>query len=299
MKFYIVTPTFNSWSWLQACIKSVADQATGDLEVHHHVQDGGSSDGTPERLAQWQQQSAGLKGYSFTYVSAQDAGMYDAINLAWAQMPKDADFTAHLNSDEQYLPEALAQVARYFERYKRAEILLGSYIILDADLRYIAHRRPVTPQYWSSVLHCNCITNSTFYRAELFPKHKIAYNTRWRIVGDMVLYRELLEKKLRFKTIPLMSSTFVCTGENLAWSRKCWEEWSSLVAEAPRLYQRLDKIPHYWVNICRRVSNCFLPTPTSYSLFCAGEDVRRQVNILKPTCRWKARRTAHEGSCDL
>lgn len=299
MKFYIVTPTFNNWSWLQDCIQSVADQATEDLHVHHHVQDGGSSDGTAEQLAAWQEANAERKNYSFSYVSGKDAGMYDAINLAWAQMPEDTDFTAHLNSDEQYLPDTLAQVVQYFKRCKRAEILLGSYIILDAELRYIAHRRPVTPQYWSSVLHCNCITNSTFYRASAFRKHKIAYNTRWRIVGDLVLYRELLEKKMRFKTIPLMTSTFVCTGENLAWTRKCWEEWSTIVKEAPRLYQRLDKIPHYWVNACRRLSNYFLPIPQSYSIYYKGEAERRLVNILKPTCRWKSRRKAHEGSCDL
>ena len=104
MKFYIVTPAYNALQWLQGCVRSVADQVKEGVEVHHHVQDGGSTDGTPSWLKTWQEEHQGVSGYTFTFESAKDAGMYDALNMAWEKIPSDAGVTAHLNCDEQYLP---------------------------------------------------------------------------------------------------------------------------------------------------------------------------------------------------
>lgn len=113
MKLIIITPSFNQLDYLKRCIASVADQAvegmahpvehasTGQvgaerIEIHHHIQDGGSTDGTVDWLRQYNaevrcQQSdvsevspkaEGLKpnAYSFTFSSEKDEGMYDAIN---------------------------------------------------------------------------------------------------------------------------------------------------------------------------------------------------------------------------
>lgn len=292
MKFYIVTPTFNNWSWLEACIKSVADQGSEGLHVHHHVQDGGSSDGTAEKLAAWQEQSQAIPHYTFSYVSGKDDGMYDAINRAWDLMPADADFTAHLNSDEQYLPKALAEIVPYFAQYPKADVLLGSYIILDAELGYIAHRRPVQPHLWSSWLTCTCITNSSFYRASSFRRHQMAYNTRWKISGDLIFYRELLQKGVQFQIIPIMTSTFVCTGENLAWSQRAKEEGEIIRAETPQIYVRLHGLIYRWVNVKRRFKDCFYKAPQQYELYELGSSGRSCIKILKPTCRWMARTQA-------
>lgn len=114
MKFYIVTPAYNALSWLQRCIYSVADQVAEGVEVHHHIQDGGSSDGTPEWLENWQQEHASSPGYTFTYESGKDAGMYDALNKAWEKTPSDAAVTAHLNSDESTFPVPLKPSQRRF-----------------------------------------------------------------------------------------------------------------------------------------------------------------------------------------
>lgn len=188
MKFYIVTPTFNSLQWLPRCVRSVADQVGGGVEVHHHVQDGGSSDGAVQWLEAWKQAHDGLEGYTFTYTSEKDRGMYDAINRAWDLLPADADMTAHLNSDEQYLPGALSEIALWQQRKPRAEVLLGTYIITDDKNQYICHRRPVIPRAWSSWLNCACITNSAFYRADAFRQRRPRFDIRWRCIGDLVFF---------------------------------------------------------------------------------------------------------------
>ncbi len=292
MKFYIVTPTFNNWSWLQACIKSVADQATNQLHIHHHVQDGGSTDGSPDQLAAWQTSSQNIANYTFSYESGRDQGMYDAINRAWAKMPADTDFTAHLNSDEQYLPNTLASVVPHFTKHPKAEILLGSYIILDDDLGYVAHRRPVKPALWSSRLNCTCITCSTFYRASAFRQRKIGYDSKWKIIGDLVLYRDLCAQKAKFQTIPVMTSTFVCTGENLAWSPQIKDEWRILVKETPAFYLKLRKYPYQWVNLKRRIRNRFMSTPTEYQVYEGDATQRCRIAIRKPNHRWRLFRKA-------
>ncbi len=293
MKFTIVTPTLNNWSWLEGCIKSVADQATEGIHVHHHVQDGASADGTPEQLAAWQKSTQLLPHYSFSFESRPDAGMYDAINIGWSNMPDDTDVIAHLNSDEQYLPHALASLAPYFTQYPKAEVLLGSYIILDDALGYIAHRRPVQPKLWSSWFNCACITNSAFYRASAFHARQMHFDTTWKISSDLVFFRNLLKQGVRFQTIPVLTSTFVCTGANLAWSPAVQEESRRHHAEAPLFYKLLGDFPRHWVNIKRRLNDRFLPAPHQYQVFEQGNDARTTITILQATCRWKMRTQAN------
>ena len=48
MNFVIFTPSYNQVEFLRRCIASIADQVTDEIVIHHHVQDGGSSDGTGE-----------------------------------------------------------------------------------------------------------------------------------------------------------------------------------------------------------------------------------------------------------
>ncbi len=287
MKFYIVTPTFNNLSWLEGCVRSVRDQAGEQITVHHHVQDGGSADGTPAWLEAWQQQHADTPHYEFSYESGRDEGMYHAINLAWEKMPADADAMAHLNSDEQYLPDALAAVAPCFERHSRADALLGTYIILNSELDYICHRRPVRPKLWSSWLNCACITNSTFFRASSFRAHDIRYNTRWKCVGDLVFYRDLIAQGVRFATIPVVTSTFVCTGENLAWTKKAHDEWLALHPDVPAFNRRIFIPAYRWVNLQRRIADLFQASPRAYSLYHASEQQRRRHEIAHPTVRWQ------------
>ena len=83
MKFYIITPAWNALRWLPCAVRSVRDQACPSIEVHHHVQDGGSTDGSREWLETWQREHGNEPDYRFSFESAPDRGMYDAINRAW------------------------------------------------------------------------------------------------------------------------------------------------------------------------------------------------------------------------
>lgn len=295
MKFYIVTPTFNSLSWLQRCVRSVADQVGQGVEVHHHVQDAASSDGTPAWLDVWLREHADTPGYCFTYESAKDAGMYDAINKAWEKMPSDAAVTAHLNSDEQYLPEALKGVSDAFQRHPKAEIVLGTYIILDAVSRYICHRRPVKPASWRSRTVCEIITCSCFHKAESFRRHGIRFDTQYRAIADMVFYRDIVNADLRLCVQPqLVTSTFTVTGGNLAWTEISLREWQSELSGLP-WYVRFR---HAWAarvsNLLRLIVDMGCEAPIEYAVYMPDGMAREKCPIKQPSARWGRRTQAED-----
>ena len=295
MKFYIVTPTFNALSWLERCVRSVADQAGAGVEVHHHGQDGGSGDGTPAWLEAWQREHQDIPGYTFTYESGRDAGMYDAINLAWEKMPSDAAVTAHLNSDEQYLPGALKGVAAAFETHARAEIVLGTYVIVDADSRYICHRRPVQPARWRSQTVCEIITCSCFHRADAFRRHGIRFDTRYRALADLVFYRDILNSKPCFCVqAGLVTSSFTVTGDNLAWTDRSQREWDNEMKSLPWYVSGRHGIAYRVNNLLRRIADARCEAPHSYSIYMPGGETREERAIKCPTAHWGMRTVSSE-----
>lgn len=286
MKFYIVTPAFRAFSWLPRCVRSVADQVGNGVEVHHHVQDGGSDDGSAEWLDAWQKEHADAPGYTFSYECKGDAGMYDAINKSWDLLPDDADVTAHLNADEQYLPGALAEVAAWCLKKPGADVLLGVYIISDETNQYICHRCPVVPRLWSSRLNCTCITNSSFYRASSFRRFSPRFDTRWKCIGDLLFFRELLALGVRFDTMPIFTSLFVCTGENLAWTDQASKEWKELCSLETRWYLLANHLIYRWVNFKRRVVAMGIKAPPVYEVYAADLPERMKFAIIRPTVIW-------------
>lgn len=118
--FSIVTPSFNQAAFLPRTIESVLTQE-GDFEIEHVVKDGGSSDGSVEVLERYRRmvESGELpcrcRGVSFRYTSGPDQGQYAAINAGFAET--SGNVMAWLNSDDMYLPGALATVAKVFGQF--------------------------------------------------------------------------------------------------------------------------------------------------------------------------------------
>lgn len=295
MLFYIVTPTYNALPWLKRCIRSVADQVGENVEVHHHVQDGSSADGTQAWLEHWRDTHQDTPGYTFSYTSERDAGMYEAINRAWEKLPPQAEITAHLNSDEQYLPSALASVSQAMQAQPDKDVLLGSYLVLDAQSRYICHRRPIQPHSWTSRTVCEIITCSCFYRADFFRSCGLCFNLRWRALADLVFYRELVHTHPRFLVLPKMiTSSFTVTGNNLAWSEVSAKEWQQALSELPRIDTHIHAIAYRWCNFKRRIIDMFTPSPREYSIYLPDDKTRSGIPIFRPTCRWNMRTAGEE-----
>jgi len=128
--FSIATPTRNSLEKLKRCVGSVRGQK--EVTFEHIIQDATSTDDTPA----WLESQSNLMA-----ISEKDAGMYDAINRAWAR--SNGDFLSWLNSDEQYLPGTLAKVQAYFDTHPDVDVVFGDYIVTDPDGHPIALRREI------------------------------------------------------------------------------------------------------------------------------------------------------------
>ena len=104
MRVTILTPSFNQSLFLRPAIASVLDQR-GDFELNLIVIDGGSIDGTVDLLQS-------IHDTRLKWTSAPDCGQADAINRGLQSA--DGDIIGWLNSDDLYVPGALATVTSAF-----------------------------------------------------------------------------------------------------------------------------------------------------------------------------------------
>ena len=101
----IVVPSLNQREFLTQTLASILDGHRGNFDVSCHVVDGGSTDGSVTFL-----QSQSDRRLNWT--SGPDAGQSDAVNRGIAR--GTGNIIGWLNSDDLYLPGALATVAAAF-----------------------------------------------------------------------------------------------------------------------------------------------------------------------------------------
>jgi len=292
LKFWIVTPSYNQAKWLERCVASVCDQPSDNIHVHHHIQDACSTDGTIDFLKDWQVKVANHSNYTCSFSSEKDNGMYDAINIGWKKANDDVDFIAHINCDEQYMPNALSNIALAFSKNKTADVLLADMLVVDETGRYICHRRSLKPYRFLSKLWCAGFTVSTFQRASVIKDKKVLFDTDWKNIGDKVWYNSLHKAGIRFKVYNELVAIFTDTGENMNWTEQGMEEgikymetFLPYLKNNLRLLQKLSKINalrRWW-----REKSC--KSPTQYEIFEQGSDTRVTKNITNPSWRWGKR----------
>jgi glycosyltransferase involved in cell wall biosynthesis len=206
MKFSIVTPSYNQLEFLKLCAASVADQR-GKFDHEHLIQNGHVS---PE-FETWAQAQRFAE-----IVTGPDAGMYDAINKGFLRA--DGDVLSWLNCDEQYLPGALENAARWFEDHPEHDILFGDVILVNGDGEPLAYRTAVSPLR----PHLRSCFLSTFSAATFVRRRVIDANylldTRFRAISDAVWVDKLLEAGFRAGVLNLPLATFTQTGANLGQS---------------------------------------------------------------------------------
>jgi glycosyltransferase involved in cell wall biosynthesis len=120
--FTIVTPSLNQAAFLERTIQSVLDQGYPELELL--VFDGGSTDGSVEILRRYDDRIA-------YWESEPDRGQSHAINKGFERAT--GDVVGWINSDDYYLPGALAAAAAAFEANPGTEWVCGACRYLSAD----------------------------------------------------------------------------------------------------------------------------------------------------------------------
>ena len=118
-KISIITAVLNRAGSIDRTLASVREQ--GYPNVEHVVIDGGSTDGTVEIL----ERAEGIR-----WISEPDDGLADAMNKGIAMA--DGQWIGWLNSDDYYLPGALAAVSEAALANPEARWITGRCRIIDA-----------------------------------------------------------------------------------------------------------------------------------------------------------------------
>ncbi|WP_342777659.1 exostosin domain-containing protein [Sulfitobacter sabulilitoris] len=221
---YIVTPCMNAVDTIDRTILSVVTQA-GDFRIRYHVQDGGSTDGTFERLLWWQKRLAHpdfpvqCRGLDFTCVAEPDTGMYDAIVTGFETLDADADaFMTWINADDVLMYGALSTIARLEAQFTPEQLswVGGSAAIIKNDhLVHSLDRQIPTAVIREGLcegLHWTFVQQEgTFFRKWLWDAVTPARTIRpMRLAGDWNLWR-LFAAKCAFNQLetPLGGARFV------------------------------------------------------------------------------------------
>ncbi len=122
----IVTPSYNQAPYLEQTIRSVLDQDYPEIE--YLIADGGSTDGSVEIIQRYASRLA-------WWCSEKDSGQAEAINKGMQQAR--GEIVAWLNSDDRYLPGAVAAAVRAFAGNPQAVMVYGDMRAVDGGNRTI------------------------------------------------------------------------------------------------------------------------------------------------------------------
>jgi glycosyltransferase involved in cell wall biosynthesis len=276
VRFSIVTPSFRGGAWLKLCIASVADQA--GVEHEHIVQDACSDDGTAEWLASDPRVRAFVE---------KDAGMYDAVNRGFARAT--GDVLAYLNCDEQYLPGALAAVARAFEAQPECDAMLGDTIVVDAGGNYVCERRALPPlkhHTWVGTT-LSYLTSGLFLRRRVVESMGLTFDVRLKDLGDTDWAFRAVAAGVRFGVAGAFTSVFTDTGANMNLMPNARREAREFKASAPAWVRWTAPL---WVAHHRMRRLCaghYVCRNNSYAIYTAkGGNERKVFSVPRPTFRW-------------
>jgi glycosyltransferase involved in cell wall biosynthesis len=210
----IVTPSYNQAHFLEETIQSVLGQSYPNLE--YLIVDGGSTDGSREIIERY----AGRLAW---WVSERDKGQTDALNKGFARAR--GDILAWINSDDTYLPGAIAEAVDYLQAHPEAGMVYGDANLVDehgAVLGPFPARQTDYRRLRQGFVHIP--QQSAFFRGDL-----------WRQVGplDPSFYFAMdydlwvrLAAKAPLHYTPRLWANFRLhsTGKSVVSDDRCWPE---------------------------------------------------------------------------
>lgn len=124
----IVTPSYNQGEFIEETLRSVLLQGYPNLE--YIILDGGSSDGSADIIRKYEPWLA-------YWVSEPDRGQADAINKGFARAT--GEIVAYLNSDDLYLPRALATAVSAFLADPELALVHGDLQLINSTGIVVGH----------------------------------------------------------------------------------------------------------------------------------------------------------------
>ena len=184
----IVTPTLNPGVVLEGNLRSLALQKA---DFEHIVQDGGSRDGTAERVSRYTAQ------YPVQFHQDNDSGIYDGV--VRGMVNARGDILAWLGADDFYLPWTLSTVHQVFARHPEVDWIIGI-PTSGYNQNQVVKVSALAPVYLRSLIHrgwhCsgylgNLQQESMFWRRSLWEKSNApSILGGYKLAGDYHLWKE-------------------------------------------------------------------------------------------------------------
>jgi len=208
ISFTIITCTWQAEAVLQRTLDSVSAQVYP--RVQHLLIDGASTDGTLSMARDYMARDRQVNnGHEVELVSEKDKGLYDAMNKGAAMAT--GDYVCYLNAGDT-LPasDTLRRIAETVgESDTLPAVLYGETDIVDADGRFVRHRRLRVPEKltWKSFRKGMLVCHQSFYaRTDL--ARQIPYNLDYRYSADVDWCIRVMKAAERMD-LPLVNLHFV------------------------------------------------------------------------------------------
>ncbi len=170
----VIIPSYNRAAYIEAAISSALDQTYGPVEVI--VVDDGSTDGSYEKLQQWEERGELVL---LTHPERRNRGQSASINLGIQQAV--GSYIAILDSDDMFAKEKLADQVAFLEANPETGMVYGQGHAVDADGNFLfkvpgdGHQEPSDPN--RLLLDCymalpggSLVRRSVFEKAGLFEE---------------------------------------------------------------------------------------------------------------------------------
>ena len=232
----LVTPSYNSATYIEATIRSVLAQ--DDPALQYIIVDGGSTDGTQAIIRRYAQ-------HLHAWVSEPDDGMYDALNKGFAL--GDGEIMAWLNADDLYPAWTLRTVRAIFADlpqvdwitsirpllydtsgqavdcmaltgYSKAGFLRGEHTPMQAEQRHF--QLEAIQQ------------ESTFWRRDLWQKVGGKLDTRYKLAADFELWARF------YRTAELIGVRTVLGGFRVHPAQQSAQHAAAYSAEVQQIMQQ-------------------------------------------------------------
>lgn len=257
----IVTPSFNQVAFVEDTLRSVLDQGYPNKE--YIVIDGSSTDGSVDVIRRYADR--------LTYwVSEKDRGQSHAINKGFAVAT--GDVLAWLNSDDTYLPGALATVAKCFAEHPGVDLVYGDYVYTDPAGKALMRRSVFGSMSYETLLYHDYLGQpAVFFRRSLLDRvgpvdESLYYHMDW----DLFLRMWKVCRPLHV-AVPLATSRLVPTAKSNAQDSDAYIADTLLVQQrhmnqrftSPRL-NRLWHRTHYYAAFGLRAWAVLRENPVQY-----------------------------------
>lgn len=185
-KISIITISYNSAKTIEKTIKSVIDQHYDNLE--YIIIDGNSKDNTVEIIRKYEKNIS-------RWVSEKDNGISDAFNKGISYAT--GDVIGILNSDDQYLPDALYKIAQNYS--PEIDVYRGSILICN-EITNEKYTYEPTMKFGIFPIGINVCHLPTFISKSAYEKYG-GYDLEFKLAMDLDLLRRFYMKGAKFKKI--------------------------------------------------------------------------------------------------